>query len=70
MVNTDKLVGLIFSRGLNKGDFAKAMGKPNSWLSSKLRQKNFTIAEADEVVRVLNLTPQEATEIFFSQFVA
>lgn len=70
MVNTDKLVGLIYEKGMNKSIFAKKLGKCSSWLSSKLRNKNFTIAEADEIVNVLNLSETEATSIFFSQFVA
>ena len=70
MVHTDKLIGAIFERGLNKSTFAEKLGKRSSWLSSKLRNKNFTISEADSIVQVLNLTSSEASAIFFSQFVA
>ena len=70
MVNTDRLVGLIYSKGMNKSLFARKLGKCSSWLSGKLKNKNFTIAEADEIVSVLNLNEAEATSIFFSQFVA
>lgn len=70
MVNTDKLVGLIYEKGLTKQAFAEKLGKKSSWLSRKLKKKNFTIAEADSVVNILGLTSAEATAIFFSQFVA
>ncbi|MEE0963093.1 MAG: hypothetical protein U0L73_02605 [Ruminococcus bromii] len=70
MINTDKLVGAIHARGLNKGKYAELMGKKNSWVSKKLKEKNFTLAEADETVEVLSLTSAEAMEIFFGQFVA
>ncbi len=70
MINTDKLVGAIFERGLNKSTFAKKLGKRSSWLSSKLKNKNFTLEEADRIVQILDLTSSEATAIFFSQFVA
>lgn len=70
MVNVDKLVGLIYEKGLNKSSFARKMGKCSSWLSGKLKNKNFTLADADEIVKVLNLNECEATAVFFSQFVA
>lgn len=70
MVNVDKLIGALFSKGYNKGSFAEALGKRQSWLSGKLKKKNFTLEEADEIVRVLKLDAKEATEIFFSQFIA
>ncbi len=70
MVNSDKLVGAIFSRGFNKSTFAEKLGKCNSWLSGRLKNKNFTLAEADEIVKTLNLSSAEATAIFFAQFVA
>jgi hypothetical protein len=70
MVNTDRLVGLIYEKGMNKSSFARKLGKHSSWLSNKLKNKNFTIEDADEIVSVLNLNEAEATSIFFSQFVA
>lgn len=70
MINTDKLVGAIHARGLNKGRYGELMGKNSSWVSKKLKEKNFTLAEADETVAVLSLSASEAMEIFFGQFVA
>ena len=70
MLDVDKLVGAIFAKGYNKSSFAKKMGKKSSWLSRKLKHKNFTLSEADEITMTLNLTSEEATAIFFSQFVA
>ena len=70
MINTDKLVGAIHARGLSKGRYGELMGKNRSWVSRKLKEKNFTLAEADETVAVLSLSASEAMEIFFGQFVA
>jgi hypothetical protein len=70
MINTEKLVGAIHARGLNKGRYGELMGKDSSWVSRKLKEKNFTLAEADETVAVLSLSASEAMEIFFGQFVA
>ena len=70
MVNVDKLVGAIYEKGMNKSSFAKKMGKCNSWLSGKLKSKKFTLEEADEIAKALNLTAAEAQAIFFSQYVA
>ena len=70
MINTDKLVGAIHARGLSKGRYGELMGKNSSWVSRKLKEKNFTLAEADETVAVLSLSASEAMEIFFGQFVA
>jgi hypothetical protein len=70
MINTEKLVGAIHARGLNKGRYGELMGKNSSWVSKKLKEKNFTLAEADETVAVLSLSASEAMEIFFGQFVA
>lgn len=67
MVNVDKLIGTIYEHGLKKGTFAQMLGKKASWLSGKLKNKNFTVAEAGEIAKVLNLTSDEASDIFFSQ---
>lgn len=70
MLNVDKLLGAIYERGYNKGSFVKAMGKPNSWLSYKLKHKNFTLKEANQIVALLRLSAQKAAEIFFDLNVA
>ncbi len=70
MVNTDKLMGAVFARGLNKSKFAQKLGRNGSWLSERLKKRNFTIGDADAIVEALNLSKAEATDIFFSQFVA
>lgn len=70
MLNVNKLLGAIYARGYNKGNFTKAMGKSEGWLSYKLKHKNFTLAEANQIVAVLRLTAAEASEIFFGLKVA
>lgn len=70
MLNVDKLTGAIYAKGFNKGSLAKALNKHNSWLTRKIKNKSFTLSEANEIVRVLKLTSEEATDIFFDQTVA
>lgn len=70
MPNVDKLLGAIYARGYKKGSFTKAMGKPAGWFSYRLKHKNFTLAEANQIVAVLRLSAAEASEIFFGLKVA
>lgn len=70
MVNTDKLRGAIKAKGLNEGDFAEKLGINKSTFSAKINSGKFTIGEADKIASLLCLSKEEATNIFFSQFVA
>lgn len=70
MVNTNKLKGMIAEKGTTAGKLAESIGINQSTFSNKINSGKFTIEEADNIVRVLGLTSNEATAIFFSQFVA
>ncbi len=72
MVNSAKLRGKIVENGLTLEKVAKAINLNKSTISRKMNKNgdDFTIKQADDIVKLLNLTAEEATSIFFSQFVA
>ena len=72
MVNINKLRGKIVEHGTNVSDLALKIGIDRATFYRKLNSdgENFTIKEADMIVKELNLSCKEATSIFFSQFVA
>lgn len=72
MVNVNKLKGAIVERGMNVSELAHSIGIDRATLYRKLSENGDTILikEADMIVKVLNLTPDEAIRIFFSQYVA
>lgn len=72
MVNINKLKGKIVENGLTIDKLAKEIGLDRSTLYRKINNdgETFSIREANLICSVLGLTGQEATEIFFSQYVA
>ena len=72
MVNINKLRGAIVEREMNMGDLADRIGVDRSTLYRKISSNgsSFTIEEADLISKALKLTADEATAIFFAQFVA
>ena len=72
MVNINKLKGKIVENNLSIEKLADAIGLDRSTLYRKINNNgdSITIKEADIMVQVLNLTIEEASNIFFSQNVA
>lgn len=72
MVNIDMLRGKIVEKRMSVEEIAKAVGVDKSTLYRRLNDggASFTIGEADRIVSVLCLTADEASAIFFSQYVA
>lgn len=72
MVNVNKLKGLLVEKGLNVEFLAEKIDVDRSTLYRRLTENGstFTIKEADKIAKVLDLTCEEATSIFFAQFVA
>lgn len=72
MVNINKLKGKIVENGLTVEDLADKIGLNRSTLYRKINNdgETFSIKEANLICSALGLTGQEATEIFFSQYVA
>ena len=72
MPNINKLKGKIVEKGINVSDLAKALGINKSTLYRKLKNngENISIREAVGMINELDLSAEEANEIFFNQFVA
>lgn len=72
MVNINKLKGKIVECGMNVTDLAFKIGIDRATFYRKLSNngENFTIKEADLITKELSLSCEEATAIFFSQYVA
>ena len=72
MPNINKLKGKIVEKGINVSDLAKVLGINKSTLYRKLKNngENISIREAVGMINELDLSAEEANEIFFNQFVA
>jgi len=71
MVNINKLKGKIVEKGLNVERVAQDMGVNTATLYRRFQAgEQFTIGEAQAICGILNLTTQEATDIFFNGGVA
>ena len=66
-MNISRLKGKIVERGLNTEKLATLIGMDRSSLYRKLNNGDkITIGEAVRIKNVLEMTNEEATEIFFS----
>ena len=72
MVNVDKLRGKIVEQRVSMRELAHELRLDRSTLYRRFSENGctFTIVEADIIARKLNLSAQEASAIFFAQFVA
>ena len=71
MVNIELLRGTIFAKGKTINQLAEETEMSTYTLYRRLKNKgDFTIKEVDRIVKSLNLNCEEATKIFFAQFVA
>lgn len=71
MINVSKLKGKIVEKGMNQQQFAKYINIDRSTLYRKMaNDSSFTVEEANKIVEVLDLTPEEALAIFFVQKLA
>lgn len=72
MVNVNKLRGKIVECGTSIAELALKIGMDRATLYRRFNSggRDFTIEEADLIAKELNLSCSDASEIFFSQFVA
>lgn len=72
MVNVNKLKGKIVECGKTVEEVANAMDVSPSTFYRKLQSNGdaFTIKDADTIAKYLNLNAEEASSIFFTQYVA
>lgn len=66
-MNILKLKGRIVENGLNNSTFAKKINLPVATFYRRLENegKDFTIGEIERIVDVLNLSSQDAIDIFY-----
>ena len=69
-MNTEKLIIKIKAAGFGNKSFAEKLGMAESTFYRKLKKKDFSVQEAQEIRRLLNLTVTEAYEIFFGKNLA
>lgn len=70
MLNAGKLKGKLVEKGITVSEMSSKLGIAPSTFYRKIKNNSFEIGEADKIVHALLLSAQEATDIFFSQFVA
>lgn len=72
MANMNKLRGKIIENGLSIEQLAGQIGIDRATLYRKIATdgRTFTVKEADDIKRVLNLSVEEAFTIFFNHDVA
>ena len=72
MVNVLKLKGKIVEKGLSIGKLAKKMNMDRATLYRRINNNgdSFTIKEANQMCKELDLSNEEVTAIFFSHYVA
>lgn len=70
MLNANKLKAKIVEKGMPIIQVCKILNIAPSTFYRKLKNNSFEIGEVDKIVRVLSLSFEEATSIFFEQFVA
>ena len=70
MVNINKLRGKMVENAINVTALAAKMGLNPATLYRKFEAGNFTIKEAKDIARILNLNRDELDDIFFADVVA
>lgn len=72
MVNVSKLRSKIVEKDMTIDKLADKIGIDRATLYRRLNQngETFLIKEADAITKALNLSGDEATAIFFAQYVA
>ncbi|WP_303838646.1 XRE family transcriptional regulator [Ruminococcus flavefaciens] len=70
MLNVQKLKGKIVEKGKSVETVSSDLGINPATFYRKMKNNSFEIREADELVKILSLTHEEAASIFFSETVA
>ncbi|MGN1133781.1 MAG: helix-turn-helix domain-containing protein [Oscillospiraceae bacterium] len=70
MLDVQKLKGKIIEKGKSIETVSRDLGINPSTFYRKLNNNSFEIREADKIASILSLTGDEASSIFFSQYVA
>lgn len=72
MANMNKLRGKVIENGMSIEQLAEQIGIDRATLYRKIASdgRTFTVKEADDIKRVLNLSVEDAFAIFFNHDVA
>ena len=72
IVNVSKLKGKLTELNMNVSELGDKMGYDKSAIYRRLRDGGsaLTIADANQIIRILGLSREEALAIFFSQLVS
>ena len=70
MVNINKLRGKMVENGMKVSELAGILIMNPATLYRKLESGNFTIKEAQDIARTLNLDINDVNNIFFAEVVA
>lgn len=70
MLNTNMLKGKIIEKGQTVSALAGYLNINPSTFYRKMKNNSFKISETDAIVKALQLSPIEASNIFFDQTVA
>lgn len=66
MVNTRKLRGKIIEKGFTYAAISDLLGISSCTFGKKIRNiSEMTIAEAEQIIGILNIPPSDAVEYFF-----
>lgn len=65
-MNVLKLKAKIVENEIKRDDIAKALNKDNSTITRKMQRGDFTVEEATKLRNLLNLSLQDACDIFLS----
>jgi transcriptional regulator with XRE-family HTH domain len=69
MINANKLRGRVVENGLTMRALAARLGVNESTLHRKLQNSGFTIHEAQEIAKILNLSAEDVMAIFLPNYV-
>ena len=67
MVNTDKLRGLIYERGLNMAKCARIIGMKRTTFYNKMQNGDWRSTEMTALKDVLRMSDEMVIEIFFAK---
>ena len=66
MLHVNKLKGKMTEKGFTVAKISKKIGMDSSTFYRKLSKNKFSLEEAESISRVLELSHEEAIEIFFA----
>ena len=67
MVNKKKLYSIMYDKGFDKMELVNMLSMAESTYYRKINgEAEFKVSDIDEFIKILNLTPNEVNDIFFS----